>query len=104
MTPAQKARLVGFTASLKLRGVSLTLRGTRYSFTALVEQTAPEHGEFSLSNETRTGSRVHIPRDSEGVDQILVGSVLANEGAAHRVTTVEDHPTNIAMMFVCESA
>lgn len=104
MTPVQKARQQGFNASLKQRGVTLTLNDL--SFTALVQPVNSDSGEFTVSEATRNASRIHILRDVAGVQQIEIGSVLLDSeaGRTHRVTEIEDHPTNIALVFHCETA
>jgi hypothetical protein len=104
LTPVQKARLVGFKASLAQRGILLSLQGTELSFNALVQPFVPDGGEFSVSNETRNASKIHVLRDSPGIEQIAVGSVLADSATACRVTHIEDTPVNIALVFHCETA
>jgi hypothetical protein len=106
MTATQKARRAGFNASLAQRGVSLLLEGTDFSFDALVEPVIPDAGQFSLSEATRDASKIHVLRDATGVDQITVGSVLNDDdsGKSHRVAKVDDHPTNIVLVFHCETA
>lgn len=103
MTPAQQMRVLGFNASLSQRGVSLTFADV--TFNALVEKVEPDRSEFSLSNETRDFSKVHILRTALKVTEVEVGSVLRDAEAKiiHRVTRIEDHPTNIALIFHCET-
>ena len=104
MTPVQKARRQGFNSSLKQRGVTLTLN--ELSFMVLVQPKDSDAGEFTVSEATRNSSRIHILRDVAGVELIEIGSVLLDNqsGRSHRVTEIEDHPTNIALMFHCETA
>jgi hypothetical protein len=104
VTASQELRLQGFNASLQQRGVLLGLLDTDFTFTALVEKAEPDRSEFSLSNETRDFSKVHILRTTANVNQIEVGSVLNEAATVHRVTRVEDHPSNIVVIFHCETA
>jgi hypothetical protein len=106
LTAAQRTRLHGFNASLKQRGVLLVLEGTESGFNALVQPVGPDQDEFSVSHETRSASKIHILRSSGGIEQISIGSVLkdSDSGTSHRVTQVDDHPTNIALVFHCETA
>jgi hypothetical protein len=106
VTPVQKLRLQGFNASLKQRGVTLALEGSELIFQALVQPFNADTGEFMVSNETRNASKVHVLRDAPGVQQIAIGNVLvaSDTGTVHRVTAIEDHPSNIALVFHCETA
>jgi hypothetical protein len=104
LTPVQKARRQGFNASLKQRGVTLTLN--ELSFMALVQPVDSDSGEFTVSEATRNASRIHILRESAGAGQIEIGNVLLDNqsGRTHRVTEIDDHPTNIVFVFHCETA
>jgi hypothetical protein len=104
VTASQQLRLLGFNASLAQRGVVLELG--ELTFNALVEKVEPDRSEFSLSNETRDFSKVHILRSSPGVSEIEVGSALRDTASqvVHRVTCVENHPSSIALVFHCETA
>jgi hypothetical protein len=106
LTPVQKARLQGFNASLKTRGVVLTLEGSELVFNALLQPFNPDAGEFTISEETRNASKIHILRDAAGVDQLSIGSVFKDTetGRTYRVTRIEDQPVNIALVFYCESS
>jgi hypothetical protein len=102
VTPAQKARLLGFNASLIQRGVSLALQDSDSSFTALVQPVVPESGEFSLSNDTREAAKIHILRSAPGIGTVMVGSVFSDSVYLYRVTKIDDQPANIAVVFFCE--
>ena len=106
MTPVQRARIAGFNASLIQRGVLLQLIGTDSTFNALVMKSQPDNGEFSLSGETRDFSHVHVLRSATGIGDVQVGDAFrdAAAGSNHRVTRIEDHPTDIAIIFHCETA
>lgn len=106
MTPAQQLRLQGFNVSLKKRGVLLSLEGSDATFQALVQPFQAEAGEFTISDETRNASKIHVLRSAPGAQEVGVGSVLVavELGTVHRVTVVEDHPANIALVFHCETA
>lgn len=72
----------------------------------LVQPKDSDSGEFTVSEATRNSSRIHILRDVAGVEQIEIGNVLLDNksGRTHRVTEIEDHPTNLALVFHCETA
>jgi hypothetical protein len=105
MTPAQKARLTGFNVSLRLRGVWLKLLPDGPSYNALVQDAESDRADFSLSQETRASSLVHILRSHLGSQQIVPGDTLKNEatGAHYRVTEQKIRPSDIALVLPCES-
>lgn len=106
MTAVQKARLQSFNASLKQRGVLLRLRGLDAEFNALVQPVSSESEEFSVGNETRNASKVHVLRGEAGIVEARIGSVFVDDAASftHRVIAIEDHPANVAVVFHCETA
>lgn len=110
MTHIQKARLLGFNASLQQRGVFLKVLPGGQTFKGLVHPITPENPEYTLGNYEREASQIHALRsDVKGIE-IGVGTVIEeydSDGvlaATHRVTKVSDHSRNIATVFSCESS
>jgi hypothetical protein len=106
VTPVQRARIAGFNASIIQRGIFLQLLGSVSAFNALVQRNEPDKGDFSLSDETRDFSKIHILRSATGLGDVQVGDVFrdAAGGKVHRVTRIEDHPTDVLIIFHCETA
>lgn len=106
MTPAQRARGVGFLASLSVRGVALTVQPAGPPIRFLVERIDPDQGEFSVARETAAGTRLHALRSDLANASLNVGSVLRDDavGVTYRVTTLEDNPANIAVVLTCENS
>ncbi|MDB6024012.1 MAG: hypothetical protein JWM68_235 [Verrucomicrobiales bacterium] len=115
MTPTQKARLAGFNATLRQRGVSVFLQPDDYEFTAVVEKVVPDEGGRMPSKEVRTASRIHIRKTDlqefldEEEETIEVGSVfhetdgLTGKLFTHRVTGVDEHSTEIKAIYDVET-
>jgi hypothetical protein len=102
VTPSQKRRLIGINASLRTRGVTVSLRGVEYR--ALAGDAPPDATQWDLSNETRAATFVSILR-SEIEDTIVVGDsfACAENGCHYRVVGVEPRPSDILVSFKCES-
>lgn len=105
MTPTQQARVEGFLASLAARGVSLTLLRTGQTVTALVEKNSPDAQEFRHGEAEALGDRIHVLR-SQAPAGVGVGDVFqdAANGFTYRIVGVENRPTNIAIVYRCETA
>ena len=105
MTASQRARLIGINASLRMRGVLLSLSTSDEVFTALVDDIAPESSEYSLSSETRAGSIVSILKSDLGAVTVGIGDLFTNaeSGARYRVISIGPRVSDILAGFVCES-
>jgi hypothetical protein len=106
MTLAQQARLQGWNASLRVRGVSVSLHPSGPVLKALIEPVVPESEEYALSKEVRNYSKVHILRTSVGATKIGPGSSFINQvtGETYRVAEVEDNGIDIKVIYHCETA
>jgi hypothetical protein len=105
VTPTQQARVVGFLASLAARGVGLTLLRTGQTVTALVEKDAPDGQEFRHGEAESLGDRIHVLR-SQAPAGAGVGDVFqdAASGFTYRIVEVDNRPSNIAIVYRCETA
>ena len=102
MTISQQARLTGIHASIKYRGVSVSL-GSK-TFNALVTDAPPDASQFTLSNETRSATFVFILREDLGATEVEVGHVFhCVNGCNYRVVEIEPRPSDILAAFKCES-
>ena len=105
MTATQQARVEGFLVSLATRGVGLTLLRTGQTVTALVEKDAPDGQEFRHGEAEALGNRIHVLRSQAPIG-IGVGDVFedAANGFTYRVVEVDNRPSNIAIVYRCETA
>lgn len=103
MTIAQTARLEGFRASVEVRGVLLSIGGE--TFDALVDPLRSEEGEFRVATREREASRIMVARD-DLPDAVVIDSVLLTEDEehAHRVKEIHDHPTDVLVELIAETA
>ncbi len=102
MTPAQKARAIGFNALLNLRGVSLSLAGT--TITGLVEELPPDAAQFSLSQETRSMVRIAFLHSDVAPLNAQVGDTFTDgNGGSYRVAAIETRPWDFVQKFRCEA-
>lgn len=106
MTIFQKARLKGINALLKMRGVLLSHSPSGKSFTAMLDDSAPETSQYSLSDETRNATVVSILKSELGETDVKIGSSFtdAASGVTYRVTQVGPRLSDILASFVCESS
>ena len=105
MTATQQARAEGFLASLSARGVALALLRTGQTVMALVENDTPDAQEFRHGEAEALGDRIHVLR-SQAPTGIGVGDVFedAANGFTYRVVEVQNRPSNIAIVYRCETA
>lgn len=106
MTPAQKARLAGWNASLSKRGVLLTLKRTSETFNAIASDAEPVIGQFGVNPEERDDSFVSILRSDLGSTVIVPGDVFTNPetGAMYSVSRTYSRPSDIIARWRCESS
>lgn len=105
MTAAQKDRLKGFNASLKQRGVSVTLQPGDVPLTALVEQvTESTRKRLQIASDLVTDI-VHIKRDDLAdarLDASAVTTIARNDSSkTFRVEHYEDNPQRPSVLFHC---
>lgn len=106
MTATQKDRTLGFKENLKKRQFILTLEGSAISFPALVPPLTAQNDQFQLGENEREFSRINVLRENLPVpNPIGVGNYLldASTSRRHRVAEILDHPTDIAVVMVCET-
>ncbi len=105
MTPAQKARLAGFDASLSQRGVAVTVQtaNTNFPARALIESvTEKTRAQLQLADEPVTHI-VHIKREALGqVDHKLVTEIGRGDSShTYRVQRFYDDAQRPAILFIC---
>ncbi len=102
MTVAQQLLLQAFREDLLVRGVELEIGSI--VVTAIVEPIPPEEKQFYRRREEREMSRVHVARE-DITEAVEVGSFFEDaEGSSHRVIEISDHPTNVKVIFTCETS
>jgi hypothetical protein len=105
VTLAQQDLTTGFLESLARRGVMLNVQGSAVLFRALVEPISPVTSEFSLGDNEREASRVHVLRTELPPDPIGFATYLEHQDTnkVHRVSEIFDHPTKVAVVFSCDT-
>ncbi|HVU07853.1 MAG TPA: hypothetical protein VHG89_04840 [Verrucomicrobiae bacterium] len=105
MTPAQKARLVGFNAALSQRGVSVTVQTGAENFLtlALVEVVTEKTREQLQLADDQVSHVLHIRRDVFGnVDRKNVVEIeRADSAQTYRVQHFRDDAQRPAILFFC---
>jgi hypothetical protein len=109
VTASQIARTAGFNASLRTRGVLLSLDGTAFKFSALVEDTGLGGGEFELTQDDRMFAKVYVLATHPNLGEIKASSILIEldptngnkpTGREFTVTTKEPHDIKTAFNSV----
>lgn len=102
MTKAQELLRLGFLASLRVRGVSLTFRGR--DFQGLIQPITPEDLEDRVAQSDAIANEIVALREHVSALRIGVGDHIEGEdGSKHRVIAVRDNPHSIKVHFICKS-
>lgn len=102
MTSAQEIAALAWEETLCQRGLVLTIGGS--DVRAVVEPIDPERTKYIAGANEREMSRIHIAR-LELPAGIEPGMSFEDEtnGFSHRITAVRNDPTNIKVVFTCET-
>lgn len=107
MTPVQKARLVGFNASLTQRGVAVTVQAGTKNFPAqaLVEVVTEKTREQLQLADDQVSHVLHVRRDdllAQNVDRKNVIEIgRADSAQTYRVQHFRDDAQRPAILFFC---
>lgn len=108
MTPTQQALTAGFNASLKQRGVVVSLQPDGQTLTVLIEATAPQNEKYPVNQATRTASKlVALRTDVKALGVcVAVGSTFQDEDGckSYRVVSIEDNPISVKLVYTCETS